>query len=82
MFAFFGLGFAEIIVIGIIGVILVVVPVMVIVSVFASSRRTDGYADSNEMRDLRDEVRRLRAEVERLEEEARQRKSSEGIKPT
>lgn len=80
MFAFFGLGIAEIIVIGIIGALIFIVPIIVVAMAMTGARRTHAGGDRDELSALRAEVKRLRAEVERLEREVAS-KQSHDIKP-
>lgn len=65
MFAFFGLGIAELIVLAIIGILIAAVTMFVI---RASSRPSASTAQENELMELRAEVKRLRDEVARLRE--------------
>lgn len=66
MFAFLGLGWGELIVLGVIGAILAGVVILVITLVKATSRPAIG---SSRLREMRMELDRLRSENEELREE-------------
>lgn len=70
MFAIFGLGMPEIIILAVIGVVIVAVPVAILFVVLGTSRRSaDG--GPSEVTQLRAEVARLRDENDRLREQPR-----------
>jgi HAMP domain-containing protein len=66
MFAFFGLGIMEIMVLAIIGLIVVVGPIIAIVAISAGSRAKPNTSAADEIMELRAEVKRLREELARL----------------
>jgi cell division protein FtsB len=66
MFAFFGLGMQEIIILLVIGLMLVGGPILAVVVVLSLARRSEGTGKPDAVAELRAEVERLREEVERL----------------
>jgi hypothetical protein len=66
MFAFFGLGMQEIIILLVIGLMLVGGPILAVVVVLSLARRSEGTGKPDAVGELRAEVQRLREEVESL----------------
>ena len=66
MFAIFGLGTEEIIILGIIGVLMLGVPLVAIFIAMSASRQARASENSGAVAQLREEVQRLREEIERL----------------
>jgi uncharacterized small protein (DUF1192 family) len=80
MFAFFGLGIMEIIVLGVLAIGALLVPLLVVATIWAASRKSSEGNASDEVTELRAEVKRLRAEIERLKEDANRHQPSDAIK--
>jgi len=77
MFAIFGLGCGELVVIGIIAVLIFAVPLIVIVGVLRKSAPAQHRRD--ELADLREQIAELRDEVKRLKKELGKSASPDGI---
>ena len=77
MFAFFGLGMAEILILGLTGLVIIIVPLAIALSV---SRQSRGATAPNEVALLRAEVERLREEVEHLRKQAGNKEPPDAIK--
>jgi hypothetical protein len=65
MVAFLGLGIAEIIILGVIGLVVVIAPVAVLVVVLGATRKSQA-SNANEVAQLRAEIVRLNDEIDRL----------------
>lgn len=68
MFAVFGLGISEIIVLAIVGLLIFGVPILAILIALAASKQSKRAAPVNEVALLRAEVQQLREEVDRLKQ--------------
>ena len=66
MFAFFGLGLPEIIILAIIGLTIFIIPVIAIMIGLSAAKQAKGAAPVSEIALLRAEVQQLREEIERL----------------
>jgi cell division protein FtsB len=66
MFAIFGLGLQEIVILLVIGLLFVGGPILAVVVALSLTRRSDRAGNPDAVAELRAEVERLREEVERL----------------
>ena len=79
MFAFFGLGVPELLILGIVGTMLLLGLAVILIVAKSSSQKPNAAAPVNEIAELRAEVRRLREEIERLKKGPEKKEPSEGI---